>query len=97
MQDEKQPASARVSAASLTLDRGHGEAPQVIETERYDIMTDQELDKQIREAVAGLRAMGIDSIRNWFDCKFEITDETGRLALTVPFEETVWSRATPFR
>ena len=30
----------------------------------------------------------MDSIRNWYDCTFEITDEAGRLVLTVPFGET---------
>ena len=30
----------------------------------------------------------MDAIRNWFDCTFEITDEAGRLVLTVPFGET---------
>lgn len=28
-------------------------------------------------------------IRDWMDCTFEITDETGQLVLTVPFSETV--------
>ena len=40
MRDEKEPASARVTAAFLILDRGHGKAPQVIGSENYDIMTD---------------------------------------------------------
>jgi hypothetical protein len=31
----------------------------------------------------------LDSIRNWYDCTFEIMDETGRLVLAVPFAETV--------
>jgi hypothetical protein len=34
-------------AASLTLDRGHGKAPQVIEDERYDLMTDHQLDERV--------------------------------------------------
>jgi hypothetical protein len=58
MHDEKQPASARVSAASIILDRGHGKAPQVIGSENYDIMTDCELDRRLAEAVAKLRALG---------------------------------------
>ena len=64
MKDEKQPASARVMAASPTLDPGHGKAPQVIEPERYDIMIEQEHEQRLREIVADLRATGIDSIRN---------------------------------
>jgi len=58
MHDEKQPASACVSAASIILDRGHGKTPQVIEPENYDIMTDCELDRRLAEAVAELRALG---------------------------------------
>jgi len=58
MKDEKQPVSARVIAASFTLDRGHGKAPQVIGSENYDIMTDCELDRRLAEAVAELRALG---------------------------------------
>ena len=30
----------------------------------------------------------MDSIRNWFDCAFEIADEAGRTVGTVPFGET---------
>jgi hypothetical protein len=58
MQNGTEPASARVSAASILLDRGHGKAPQVIESENYDIMTDCELDRRLAEAVAELRALG---------------------------------------
>jgi Domain of unknown function (DUF6894) len=31
----------------------------------------------------------MDSIRSWFDCSFEITDEAGRVVLTMPFSETI--------
>ena len=31
----------------------------------------------------------MDTIRDWFDCSFEITDETGRTVLVMPFEEVV--------
>jgi hypothetical protein len=31
----------------------------------------------------------MDSIRNWYDCTFEIADESGRVVETVPFGETV--------
>jgi hypothetical protein len=31
----------------------------------------------------------MDSIRSWFECSFEVTDEEGRLVLTVPFAEAV--------
>src|SRR4051794_11538544 len=29
------------------------------------------------------------SIRNWFDCSFEVTNEVGQVVLTMPFSETI--------
>jgi hypothetical protein len=33
----------------------------------------------------------MDSIRNWFDCSFEVTNnnEVGQVVLTMPFSETI--------
>ena len=31
----------------------------------------------------------MDTIRSWFDCSFEITDEGGRTVLVMPFSEVV--------
>jgi hypothetical protein len=31
----------------------------------------------------------MDSIRNWFDCSFEVTNEAGRVVLTMPFSDTI--------
>jgi len=31
----------------------------------------------------------LSSIRNWFDCTFEVTDETGQIVMTVPFTEAI--------
>ncbi len=31
----------------------------------------------------------LTTIRNWFDCTFEITDESGSLVLEVPFSDTI--------
>ena len=31
----------------------------------------------------------MDSIRSWFDCSFEVTDESGRTVLVMPFSEVV--------
>ena len=31
----------------------------------------------------------MDTIRDWFDCTFEITDESGRTVLVMPFGEVV--------
>ena len=32
-----------------------------------------------------MRKARLDAIRNWHTCIFEVTDEVGRLVLTVPF------------
>ena len=45
-------------AAGMSIDRGYGKAPQKVEVERYDVMTEAELNKRLREAAAELRAMG---------------------------------------
>jgi hypothetical protein len=37
-----------------------------------------------RELIGQVR---LDTIRNWFDCVFEVTDEAGRVVLTLPFGE----------
>ena len=39
-----------------------------------------------RDLIARTR---LDSIANWFDCSFEITDEAGRPVMLVPFTDTV--------
>jgi hypothetical protein len=31
----------------------------------------------------------MDTIRDWFDCSFEVTDESNRTVLIMPFEEVV--------
>jgi hypothetical protein len=31
----------------------------------------------------------MDTIRDWFDCSFEVTDESGRTVLVLPFSEVV--------
>ena len=31
----------------------------------------------------------MDTIRDWFDCSFEVTDESGRTVLVMPFSEVV--------
>ena len=35
-----------------------------------------------------------ESIRDWFDCTFEITDEAGRIVLMLPFGDTVSETAS---
>ena len=39
-----------------------------------------------RDLIARTRSHGV---RDWFTCRFEITDEDGRPVMTVPFSETV--------
>jgi hypothetical protein len=31
----------------------------------------------------------MDTIRDWFDCSFEVTDESGRTVLVMPFSDVV--------
>ncbi|KMO37891.1 hypothetical protein VQ02_12445 [Methylobacterium variabile] len=31
----------------------------------------------------------VHSVRDWFACAFEVTDESGQLVMTVPFGDTV--------
>ena len=31
----------------------------------------------------------MDSIRNWFDCSFEVANEAGQVVLVMPFGETI--------
>jgi hypothetical protein len=39
-----------------------------------------------------IRRTRTNIIRDWFDCTFEIADETGKTVLTVPFGDTVVER-----
>jgi len=31
----------------------------------------------------------MDTLRSWFDCSFEVTDESGRTVLVMPFSEVI--------
>ena len=35
------------------------------------------------------------SIRSWFDCSFEVTDEAGRVVLVLPFGDTINESEAP--
>ena len=63
MKDESQPAAARVHAADIILNRGHGRAPQVVENHRFDVMPDAELDEFIRDALARLADLRDEAAR----------------------------------
>src|SRR5215212_4494550 len=39
-----------------------------------------------RDLIAHAR---MDSIRSWFDCAFEVTDQAGRVVLVMPFSDTI--------
>ncbi len=39
----------------------------------------------------------LTTIRNWYDCTFEIMDETGRMVLEVPFSDTVTDKVEQSR
>lgn len=59
MQDETQPAAARISAATAILDRGHGKPTQAVEVDAsmkheqwLELMSDADLDKRIYELSA---------------------------------------------
>jgi hypothetical protein len=45
-----------------------------------------------RDLIARTRT---DSIRNWFDCSFQMTDEAGRVVLVMPFSEAVNENGAP--
>lgn len=59
MQDEAQPAAARISAATAILDRGHGRPTQAVEVDAsmkheqwLELINDADLDKRIDELSA---------------------------------------------
>jgi hypothetical protein len=58
MQDPSEHASARVHAADIILNRGHGKAPQVIENRNFDSMPEADLDKFIRDSLRRLADLG---------------------------------------
>ena len=45
-----------------------------------------------RDLIAHAR---LGSIRDWFECSFEVMDEAGRVVLDFPFSETVTSGELP--
>ena len=47
-------------AANLIIERSYGKAPQKVEVENYDVMTDAELDRTVANAIARLKAIGAE-------------------------------------
>jgi hypothetical protein len=60
MRNPDEHASARVHAADIILNRGHGKAPQTFEAQNLEALTDADLDRTIANAIARLRAIGAE-------------------------------------
>jgi hypothetical protein len=66
---------------------------------RGRLVTDHEGDELPNEEAVRGHAMAtahdlvyrtrMDTIRSWFDCSFEVTDESGRTVLVMPFSDVV--------
>jgi len=66
---------------------------------RGRLIPDEEGDELADEAALRAHALAtahdlvfrtrMDWIRDWFDCSFEITDESNRTVLVMPFDEVV--------
>ena len=64
-----------------------------VDEEGDDLADEQAVQGHALEAARDLIARTrMDSIRNWFDCSFEVTNEAGRIVLVMPFAETVNER-----
>jgi hypothetical protein len=57
--------------------------------EEGDELPEQTLRAHIATTARDLMHARSHVIRSWFDCSFEVTDEKGRLVLTMPFGEAV--------
>lgn len=66
-------------AGSLALDPDGDEISDKASVRDFALAAARDLRERTR----------LDSIPNWFDCSFEVTDEQGRLVISVPFTETV--------
>jgi hypothetical protein len=89
------------AAISRTDSKGHKMVTRYYMNLRYRdrLFVDEEGDELAHEhAVHGhtldtardLIANGrMDSIRNWFECSFEVTNEAGGVVLTMPFSDTI--------
>lgn len=70
----------------FTDDEGD-ELPDDVAARRYALESAQDLIRNAR----------LDVIRNWYDCSFEITDETSRMVVVVPFTELPADEQPPHR
>ena len=81
--------------------RGHNRVPCFFLNLRYrdrlfvdaggdELAHEQAVQGHALEAARDLIARTrMDSIRNWFDCSFEVTNEAGQVVLVMPFGETL--------
>ena len=66
---------------------------------RDRLFVDEEGDELATEYAVREHALGtardliangrMDSIRNWFECSFEVANEAGRVVLVMPFSDTI--------
>lgn len=61
MRDSKSPPSARVAASSTIIDRGWGRAPQTVDVNFLNQLSDGDLDKRIAQIIAGGLATGSEA------------------------------------
>jgi hypothetical protein len=54
-----------------------------------DELPEEALQEHVFHTARDLMQARMDSIRNWFDCSFEVTDEEGRLVAIIPFGDAV--------
>lgn len=69
---------------------------------RGRLIPDHEGDELAEEAALRAHALAtarelvfttrMQTMRSWFDCSFEVTDENGRSVLVMPFDEVVEDR-----
>jgi hypothetical protein len=66
-------------------DNGNGFA---VDEEGDDLPDPGALRKHVLDTARDLmRFARVDGIRNWRDCAFEVTDESGKIVMTLPFTE----------
>jgi hypothetical protein len=61
-----------------------------VDEEGDDLLNERALREHVLETARALmRFTRIDAVPNWRSCTFEVTDESGRTVLTLPFAEAV--------
>jgi len=61
-----------------------------VDEEGDELANEPAVHGHARDTARDLIANGrMDSIRNWFDCSFEVANEAGQVVLVMPFGETI--------